>query len=99
TYEGVGLGRRWERIESYGAKFVENIVQAISRDILAEAMMRLSKEGLEIVMHIHDEVVLEVPIGTSSIEEVNKIMSIQPIWAKGLVLDADGFECEFYQKD
>lgn len=99
TYEGVGLGRRWERIESYGAKFVENIVQAISRDILAEAMMRLSKEGLEIVMHIHDEVVLEVPIGTSSIEEVNKIMRIQPIWAKGLILDADGFECEFYQKD
>ena len=99
TYEGVGIGRKWERIESYGAKFVENIVQAISRDILVEAMMRLSKQGFKIVMHIHDEVVLEVPIGKSSIEEVNEIMRIQPNWAKGLVLDADGFECEFYQKD
>lgn len=99
TYEGVGIGRKWERIESYGAKFVENIVQAISRDILAEAMMRLSKQGFKIVMHIHDEVVLEVPTGQSSIEEVNEIMRIQPNWAKGLVLDADGFECEFYQKD
>ncbi|SKC58053.1 DNA polymerase [Maledivibacter halophilus] len=99
TYEGTGLGNKWERIESYGAKFVENIVQAISRDILAEAMMRLSKEGFEIVMHVHDEVVIEAPIGRSSIEEVNEIMKVQPIWAKGLILDADGFECEFYQKD
>jgi DNA polymerase bacteriophage-type len=99
TYEGTGLGNKWERIESYGAKFVENIVQAISRDILAEAMLRLNKKGYEIVMHVHDEVVLEVPKGTSSIEEVNKVMSVQPEWAKGLSLDADGFECEFYQKD
>lgn len=99
TYEGTGPGNKWERIESYGAKFVENIVQAISRDILAEAMMRLNKEGYEIVMHVHDEVVLEVEEGSSSIEEVNEIMSVQPEWAKGLVLDADGFECEFYQKD
>ena len=88
-----------ERIESYGAKFVENIVQAIARDILAGAMLNLSNQGYEIVMHIHDEVVLEVPKGTSSVEEVNEIMRVQPIWAKGLVLDADGFECEFYQKD
>lgn len=99
TYEGTGLGNKWERIESYGAKFVENIVQAISRDILAEAMLRLNKKGYEIVMHVHDEVVLEVPKGTSSIEEVNKVMSVQPEWAKGLVLNADGFECEFYKKD
>ncbi len=99
TYEGTGLGNKWERIESYGAKFVENIVQAIARDILAGAMLNLSNQGYEIVMHIHDEVVLEVPKGTSSVEEVNEIMRVQPIWAKGLVLDADGFECEFYQKD
>lgn len=99
TYEGMGLANKWERIESYGAKFVENIVQAISRDILAEAMMRLSKEGYEIVMHIHDEVVLETKKGAGSLEEVNQIMSIQPEWAKGLTLDADGFESEFYKKD
>lgn len=99
TYEGIGIGHKWERMESYGAKFVENIIQAISRDILAEAMVRLNKEGFKIVMHIHDEVVLEVPKDKSSIEEVNKIMSIQPKWAKGLILDADGFECNFYQKD
>lgn len=99
TYEGIGIGRKWERIESYGAKFVENIIQAISRDILAEAMIRLNKKGFKIVMHIHDEVVLEVPKDERSIEEVNKIMSIQPKWAKGLILDADGFECNFYQKD
>lgn len=99
TYEGIGIGRKWERIESYGAKFVENIIQAISRDILAEAMIRLNEKGFKTVMHIHDEVVLEVPENESSIEEINKIMSIQPKWAKGLILDADGFECKFYQKD
>lgn len=96
-YEGIVVGNKWERQESYGGKFVENIIQAIARDILAEAMMRLEKRGFNIVMHIHDEVVIET--NSSSIEEVNKIMSIVPSWAKGLILDADGFECEFYKKD
>lgn len=99
NYDGLGLGGKWEMLESYGGKFVENIVQAISRDILAEAIMRLSKKGFQIVMHVHDEVVLEVPIGQSSVEEVNEIMGITPTWAKGLILDSAGFECEFYQKD
>lgn len=99
TYEGVGGTKKWERIESYGPKFVENIVQAISRDILAEAMLRLTAHGFEIVMHVHDEVVLEVPVGKSSIEEVCRIMSETPTWAKGLILNADGYECEFYRKD
>ncbi len=99
TYEGTVLGNKWERIESYGGKFVENVVQAIARDILAEAMQRLTKKGFRIVMHVHDEVVLEVPIGQSSVEEVNEILSKQPQWAQGLPLDADGFECSFYQKD
>ncbi|XJS11731.1 DNA polymerase [Aerococcaceae bacterium WGS1372] len=99
TYERIVLGNKWERIESYGGKFVENVVQAIARDILAEAMQRLTQKGFRIVMHVHDEVVLEVPIGQSSVEEVNTILSKQPQWAQGLPLDADGFECFFYQKD
>lgn len=99
TYEGVGGTKKWERIESYGPKFVENIIQAISRDILAEAMIRLADQGYEIVMHVHDEVVLEIPIGESSVEEVCKIMSKTPTWAKGLILNADGYECEFYKKE
>ena len=97
VYEGIVVGNKWDKIESYGGKFVENIVQAIARDILAEAMMRLEKKGFNIVMHIHDEVVIESD--SSSIEEVNQIMSLLPSWAPGLILDADGFESEFYKKD
>lgn len=99
TYEGITTGNKWECIESYGGKFVENVVQGIARDILAEAMQRLAAAGYRIVMHVHDEVVLEVPIGESSIEEVNELLREQPKWAEGLPLDADGFECLFYQKD
>ena len=97
VYEGIVVGNKWDKIESYGGKFVENIVQAIARDILAEAMMRLEKKGFNIVMHIHDEVVIESD--SSSIEEINEIMSIVPSWAPGLILDADGFESKFYKKD
>ena len=97
VYEGIVVGNKWDKIESYGGKFVENIVQAIARDILAEAMMGLEKKGFNIVMHIHDEVVIESD--SSSIEEINEIMSLVPIWAPGLILDADGFESEFYKKD
>ena len=97
VYEGIVVGNKWDKIESYGGKFVENIVQAIARDILAEAMMRIENEGFNIVMHIHDEVVIESD--SSSIEEINEIMSLVPNWAPGLILDADGFESEFYKKD
>ena len=97
VYEGIVVGNKWDKIESYGGKFVENIVQAIARDILAEAMMRLEEKGFNIVMHIHDEVVIESD--SSSIEEINEIMSIVPIWAPGLSLEADGFESKFYKKD
>lgn len=97
VYEGIVVGNKWDKIESYGGKFVENIVQAIARDILAEAMMRLEKKEFNIVMHIHDEVVIESD--SSNIEEVNQIMSLVPSWAPGLILDADGFESEFYKKD
>lgn len=99
SYEGVGTNRKWTRIESYGAKFCENIVQATARDVLAEAMLRLEKKGFDIVCHIHDEVVLEVPEGTSSVEEVNEIMAVCPDWCAGLPLKAAGFESPFYKKD
>jgi DNA polymerase len=99
SYEGIGTNRKWTRIESYGAKFCENIVQATARDVLAEAMLRLEKKGFDIVCHIHDEVVLEVPEGISSVEEVNEIMAVCPDWCEGLPLKAAGFESPFYKKD
>jgi DNA polymerase len=99
TYEGIGTTKKWERIETYGPKIVENIVQAASRDLLAEAMLRLDKAGFAIVAHVHDEVICEVPMGESSVEEVCSIMSESPKWSEGLPLDADGYECDFYQKD
>ena len=99
TYEGLGGTKKWERIESYGPKFVENIVQATARDILAGAIKRLSQRGYRITMHVHDEVVLEVPNGRSSVEEVSRLMGETPEWAEGLCLRADGYECEFYRKE
>ena len=99
TYEGIGESKKWMRLETYGPKLVENIVQAASRDILAEAMLRLEKEGFDIVCHVHDEVVLEVPDGKSSVEEVNEIMAVNPVWTEGFPLKAAGFESPFYKKD
>ena len=99
TYEGVGENKKWSRIETYGPKLTENIVQATSRDLLALAMLRLRNAGFEIVMHIHDEAVVEVPEGVSSVDEICRIMSEAPAWAVGLPLRADGYECEFYRKD
>ena len=96
TYEGVGGTKKWERLESYGPKFVENIVQAISRDILMYSMKMLST--YRIVAHVHDEVIIEAD-SQISVTEVCKQMSQVPPWAKGLLLDADGYECDFYQKD
>ncbi|MGI6721749.1 MAG: DNA polymerase [Anaerovoracaceae bacterium] len=99
SYEGVGDAKKWMRIETYGAKITENIVQATARDLLAQAMLRLTDAGFDIVMHIHDEAVVEVPDGRSSVNEICSIMAEAPEWAKGLPLNADGYECEFYQKD
>jgi DNA polymerase len=98
TYEGIGATKKWERIETYGPKIVENIVQATSRDLLADAMLRLDQAGFVIVAHVHDEVICEVPEGESSVEEICSFMSKGPKWAQGLPLTADGYECEFYQK-
>ena len=98
TYEGVGSTKRWERIETYGPKLVENIVQAISRDILCNAMRRLDIAGYPIVMSVHDEVVIEVENGVSP-ESVCQLMTETPPWAKGLLLRAEGYVCPFYKKD
>ena len=98
TYEGTGTTKKWDRLESYGPKFVENIVQATARDILAEAMLRLEARGYRIVMHVHDEVVIEAPDGTS-LEAICDVMGQTPRWAESLVLRADGYMCDFYRKD
>ena len=96
TYEGVGATKKWDRLESYGPKFVENIVQAISRDILMHAIKTLS--SYRIVAHVHDEVIIEAD-PSMSLDRVCQQMSRVPPWAKGLLLDTDGYECEFYKKD
>ena len=96
TYEGVGGTKKWERLDSYGPKFVENIVQATSRDILCYAMRTL--RCCSIVMHIHDEVVIEAD-RRMSLQAVCDQMGRTPPWAKGLRLRADGYETDFYKKD
>lgn len=96
TYEGVGGTKKWERIESYGPKFVENIVQAISRDILCYAMRTLSH--CMICAHVHDELIIECS-EDASLEAICEQMGRTPPWAEGLILRADGYETEFYKKD
>lgn len=96
TYEGVGATKKWERIESYGPKFVENLVQGISRDILMYAMQTLSH--CFICSHIHDELIIECN-EKMSLSAVCEQMSKTPPWVKGLLLRADGYECDFYKKD
>ena len=96
TYMGVGGTKKWERLESYGPKFVENIVQAVSRDILCYAMRTL--KNCSIVAHVHDEIIIEAD-RRMSLTAVCEQMGRTPPWAQGLLLRADGYECGFYQKD
>ena len=96
TYMGVGSTKKWERLESYGPKFVENIVQAVSRDILCYAMRTL--QTCSIVAHVHDEIIIEAD-RRMSLPAVCEQMGRTPPWAEGLLLRADGYECSFYQKD
>ena len=96
TYEGVGGTKKWERLESYGPKFVENIVQALSRDILCYAMKTL--RCCNIVAHVHDEIIIEADPRVS-LEAICEQMGRTPPWAKGLILRADGYETPFYKKD
>mgnify|MGYP000955996405 FL=1 len=96
TYEGTGSAKRWERLESYGPKFVENIVQGISRDILAHSIKQLKDK--KIVGHIHDELIIEC-LPKQNLDEISNQMSISPIWMRDINLRAEGYECYFYQKD
>ena len=99
TYEGVDpTTKKSKRLTTYGGKLVENIVQAIARDVLAQAMMNLKNHGFNIVMHVHDEIVLEVEENVSSIEEICEIMCKENKYLKGLKLKADGFESKYYKK-
>jgi DNA polymerase bacteriophage-type len=96
TYEGIGATKKWERLESYGPKFVENIVQGTARDILCYAMQTL--RHCAIVGHVHDELIIECRKDVS-VDAICQQMGRTPSWAEGLILRADGYECEFYQKD
>lgn len=96
TYEGVGSVKKWERLESYGPKFVENIIQGLARDILCYAMRTL--RCCDIVAHVHDELIIEAD-GRMSLEALCEQMGRTPPWAEGLVLRADGYTTEFYRKD
>lgn len=96
TYEGTGAAKRWERLESYGPKFVENIVQAISRDILAFSMKQL--KDFRIVGHVHDEIIIECD-QSQNLEQIATLMGKAPYWMPDINLRADGYECFFYQKD
>ena len=89
----------WGRLETYGGKLVENIVQAVARDCLADAMRRLTEAGYKICLHVHDEVIIEAPEGFGSLSDVVRIMTQNTSWNRGLITNADGFESAFYKKD
>lgn len=100
TYEGMEqTSKQWTTLDTYGPKLVENIVQAVARDCLAVNMIRLNDANYDIVMHVHDEVILDTPIGKGSLEEVCNIMGTPIDWAPGLPLRADGYETDYYKKD
>ena len=100
TYEGLNAANKWSRGETYSGKLVENITQATARDLLAEAMWRMEQAGLDIVAHVHDEVILEVPESRVTVEDVTALMNQNPSWADGLPLSSAGYVGEkFYFKD
>ena len=96
TYEGVGSTKKWERIESYGPKFVENIVQAVSRDLLCYAMHNLSNQ--QICGHVHDELIIECPENTT-VNSITSVMGKSPDWMKDILIRGDGYDTKFYRKD
>ena len=100
TYEGMEqTSRKWKRLSTYGPKLVENIVQATARDCLGITMMRVEKKGFHVVMHVHDELICDVPKDKGTVEEVCDIFAEPIEWAPGLPLKADGYECKYYKKD
>lgn len=99
TFEGLGANNKWTRGETYSGKLTENITQATARDLLAEAMRRMELAGLDIVGHVHDEVILEVPKGSMTVDDVCTIMNQNPAWADGLPLSSAGYTGNYYYKD
>ena len=99
TFESLNAANKWSRGETYSGKLVENCTQSTARDLLAEAMWRMEQAGLDIVGHVHDEVILEVPKGTITVEDVCSIMNQNPVWADGLVLSSAGYRGDYYFKD
>ena len=99
TFEGLGANNKWTRGETYSGKLTENITQATARDLLAEAMRRMELTGLGIVGHVHDEVILEVPKGQYTVDDVCNIMNRNPVWADGLPLSSAGYTGNYYFKD
>lgn len=100
VYMGIDqMTRKWTQQETYGGKLTENCVQAIARDCLAVAMLRLAERGYQITMHVHDEIIVEEPYGGRTVEDVCGIMAEPIEWAEGLLLPADGYETEYYRKD
>lgn len=95
TYEGVDGNKKWSRLETYGAKLVENITQGVARDLLMYSMTTM--QSMDIVGHVHDEVIVECDMDTT-VEQICGLMERTPEWAEGLLLRADGYECEFYMK-
>lgn len=100
TYWGIITSRKWGCLETYGGKLVENIVQAVARDLLVAGMKNISADGHQIVTHVHDEVVIDEPANSGfTVEDACQLMSTLPEWAAGLPLNADGYECAYYRKD
>ena len=99
TYMGINSAKKWDRLETFGGKLTENIVQGTARDLLANALINAANAGYDTVFHVHDEIICEVPNGYGSVDELCKLMCIKPEWADGLPLNADGFGCEYYKKE
>ena len=99
TYMGINSAKKWDRLETFGGKLTENIVQGTARDLLANALINAANAGYDTVFNVHDEIICEVPNGYGSVDELCRLMCIKPEWADGLPLNADGFECEYYKKE
>ena len=99
TYMGINSAKKWDRLETFGGKLTENIVQGTAKDLLANALINAANAGYDTVFHVHDEIICEVPNGYGSVDELCRLMCIKTDWADGLPLNADGFECEYYKKE
>ena len=102
VYQGQNqTTRKWERVKTWGGKITENVIQAVARDCLCETLAILESRGFNPVMHVHDEVVCEVPqeAAVDRLKELQIIMNTSPVWAPDLVLSCDGFSSNYYRKD